>query len=276
MARERVTAAYLLPTMIDALATEVAEEVRAVTSLRTGLTIGRPEVIDRAVHELGISDICNIYGSTETYGNCCVTDHRLPLEVRRRTQGEPLPGVELRIVEEDTGAVLPPGQAGEAQVRGRLTPGYLGDEAHNAAAFTPDGWFRTGDRLVVNADGTVTFVDRTSDMIKTSGINVSPAEVESFLAGHPGVGQVLVVGAPHPSRDEVVVAFVVPAHDEVTPEELMRHCKQNIAGYKAPWLVSLVEELPRTGTGKIVRRGLRDRAAELVAAELEARAAVRR
>jgi fatty-acyl-CoA synthase len=276
MHREQVTAAYLLPTMIDAFAGGVAQEVRSVTSLRTGLTIGRPEAIDRAAHELGISDICNIYGSTETYGNCCVTDHRMPLERRRVTQGKPLPGVEVRIVDEDTGAVLPAGEPGEAQVRGRLTPGYLGDGSDNETAFTPDGWFRTGDRLVVNTDGTVSFVDRTSDMIKTSGINVSPAEVESFLIDHPGVGEVLVVGAPHPSKDEVVVAFVVPANDDITPEELMRHCKENIAGYKTPWLVSLVTELPRTGTGKIVRRGLRDRAAELVNDELAAREAAHR
>ncbi|GAB2983520.1 acyl--CoA ligase [Amycolatopsis acidiphila] len=268
MARERVTAAYLLPTMIDALVAEAAQEIRAVTSLRTGLTIGRPDAVDKAAGPLGIEGICNVYGSTETYGNCCVTDHRMPLERRRITQGRPLPGVEIRIVDEETGTVLPAGEPGEAQVRGRLTPGYLGDDAATAAAFTADGWFRTGDRLVVHADGAVAFVDRSTDMIKTSGINVSPAEVESFLTDHPGVAGILVVGAPHPTKDEVVVAFVVPADDGVTEEDLIRYCKKNIAGYKVPWLVSLVGELPRTGTGKLVRRGLRARAQELVDARL--------
>lgn len=266
-ARERVTAAYLLPTIIDGLVTEAAEEVRAVESLRTGLTIGRPDVIGRAVTELGIPDICNIYGSTETYGNCCVTDHRMPLERRRVTQGRPLPGVEIRIVD-DSGGVLPAGEPGEAQVRGRLTPGYLGDDAATAAAFTPDGWYRTGDRLTLGADGCVAFVDRTGDMIKTSGINVSPAEVEGFLAGHPGVREVLVVGAPHPSKDEVAVAFVVAHGPSLTADQLIQHAKRNIAGYKVPWLVVIVDELPRTGTGKLVRRGLRERAAALVAGEL--------
>ncbi len=264
-ARERVTAAYLLPPMIDALVTGAAADVRAVASLRTGLTIGRPDVIDRAAADLGIDGICNIYGSTETYGNCCVTDHRMPLERRRATQGTPLPGVEVRVVDAD-GRVLPPGEPGEAQVRGRLTPGYLGDEDANEDAFTPDGWYRTGDRLVVDDDGAVAFVDRTGDMIKTSGINVSPAEVEGFLAGHPGVREVLVVGAPHPSRDEVVIAFVVPAAPDLTPADLVAYAKRNIAGYKVPWLVTLVDDLPRTGTGKLTRRALRERAAELVAA----------
>ena len=274
LAREQVTAAYLLPTMVDALVTDCAEEVRAVESLRTGLTIGRPDVIDRVVHDLGIAGICNIYGSTETYGNCCVTDHRTPLERRRVTQGRPLPGVEIRIVDE-AGQVLPLDEPGEAHVRGRLTPGYLGDDAATAAAFTADGWFRTGDRLGLDADGAVAFVDRTGDMIKTSGINVSPAEVEGFLAGHPGVREVLVVGAPHPSKDEVVVAFVVPHDSNLTADELLRHAKRSIAGYKVPWLVVLVEDLPRTGTGKLVRRGLRGRAADLVADELARTAATR-
>lgn len=273
-ARERVTVAYLLPTMVDALAGEAAEQVRAVATLRTGLTIGRPDVIDRIIADLGIRGICNIYGSTETYGNCCVTDHRMPLERRRVTQGRPLPGVEIRIVDAD-GQVLPPGEPGEAQVRGRLTPGYLGNDDATASAFTADGWYRTGDRLTLEPDGAVAFIDRTGDMVKTSGINVSPAEVEGFLAGHPGVREVLVVGAPHPSKDEVAVAFVVPRDPALTADELIGHARRSIASYKVPWLVVLVEDLPRTATGKLVRRNLRDQAASLVADKLAQTAATR-
>ncbi|WP_244461483.1 class I adenylate-forming enzyme family protein [Rhodococcus sp. ZPP] len=273
MQRERVTAAYLLPAMIDALTTQCAEQMRAIDSLRTGLTIGRPDTVQRAVVELGVPEICNIYGSTETYGNCCVTDHRMSLADRMATQGHPLPGVEIRLVDEETGAVLPVGQAGEAQVRGRITPGYLGDETANAAAFTSHGWFRTGDRLMLNPDGTVSFVDRATDMIKVSGINVSPAEVESFLAEHPDVREVLVVGAPHPSKDEVAIAFVIPRSDRITPEELTRYCKERIAGYKVPWLISFVTELPRTDTGKIARRLLKPDAVVLVDAALAAEGA---
>jgi fatty-acyl-CoA synthase len=168
------------------------------------------------------------------------------------------------MVDEETAAVVPVGEAGEAQVRGRITPGYLGDAAANEAAFTDDGWFRTGDRLRLNPDGTVSFVDRTTDMIKTSGINVSPAEVESFLAGHPDVREVLVVGAPHPSRDEVAIAFVIPRRPDLAPEEVIRYCKENIAGYKVPWRVVFVAELPRTDTGKIARRLLKPDATALV------------
>lgn len=268
MAAEQVTVAYLLPSMVDALAGAVAAQVRAIDSLRTGATIGRPEEVRRAVVDLGIAEMCNVYGATETYGNCCVTDHRAPLDVRLTTQGRPLPGVEVRVVD-PAGDVLPAGEPGELQVRGRVTPGYLGEPEATAAAFTADGWYRTGDRMVVDADGAVSFVGRLTDMIKTSGINVSPAEVESFLAGHPDVAEVVVVGAPHPTRDEVVVAFVVPRSAGLDPAELIAWCRDRIAGYKVPWVAAVVDQLPRTGTGKLARRTLQQSAADLVAARLE-------
>lgn len=265
MGRERVTAAYLLPGIIDALA-GFGERVRAVTSLRTGLTIGRPEEVARAVDELDVPGICNIYGATETYGNCCVTHHDAPLEVRLRTQGPPLPGVELRVVDAG-GTVLDAGELGELQVRGRVTPGYLGDDEANAKAFTADGWYRTGDQLRVRPDGAVEFGARLTDMIKTSGINVSPAEVESYLAAHPEVAEVAVVGAPHRVRGEVVMAFVVLCEGAGSDGDTLRaYCKQGVAGYKVPWEVVVIDELPRTATGKLTRRALVDRAAERVGA----------
>ncbi|WP_239155202.1 class I adenylate-forming enzyme family protein [Amycolatopsis sp. FDAARGOS 1241] len=270
MAAERVTAAYLLPAMVDALATGAAQRVRGIPSLRTGLTIGRPDEVERAITDLGITELCNVYGSTETYGNCCVTDHRLPLATRLTTQGEPLTGVRVRAADQETGAVLPAGEPGELQVRGRLMPGYLDDDEANAGAFTADGWFRTGDRGVVNPDGTVSFIGRITDMIKTSGINVSPAEVESFLSGHPDIAESVVLGAPHPSRDEVVVAFVVARGERLTAADVVAHCKKHIAGYKVPWAVAIVPELPKTGTGKLVRRTLRAEAEKLVQDKLKA------
>ncbi len=265
MSAEKVTAAYLLPAMTDALASTVPDEMNAVTSLRTGATIGRPDEVERVAVRLGVHEICNVYGATENYGNCCVTDHRLPLADRLHTQGQPLPGVEARVVDPDTGEVLGSGIAGELHVRGRVTPGYLNDDEANAEAFTADGWYRTGDRMVLNEDGSVTFIGRLTDMIKTSGINVSPAEVEGFLTTHPGVAEAIVLGAPHPTRDQVVVAFVVPRDPALSPEGIIEFCREQIAGYKVPWVVSLVSAIPTTGTGKIARRELVDTATSLVA-----------
>nr|WP_183373006.1 AMP-binding protein [Gordonia humi] len=265
MAAEHVTAAYLLPSMADALAATVPEQVRAIDSLRTGLTIGRPDEIARVVTELGISEICSVYGSTETYGNCCATSYADPLDIRLTTQGRPFPGVMLRVVDLESGAVLEPNTPGELQAKGRVTPGYLRDDEANDAAFTDDGWFRTGDTVIITDEGRVQFQSRHTDMIKTSGINVSPAEVEGFISTHPGVAEVAVVGAEHPSKGEVVVAFVVPAPGaDLESAELRAFCRSGMASYKAPWAVEVVSELPRTNTGKMVRKDLKSSAREAV------------
>jgi fatty-acyl-CoA synthase len=271
LAAERCSAIYLLPSMTDALATHVPDEIKAITSLRTGLTIGRPDEIQRIVTDLDIPEICNVYGSTETYGNCCVTAHGEPLDVRLTTQGRPLPGNRLRVMDLTTGRPLGPNEAGELQVSGRVTLGYLDDDDANAAAFTDDGWFRTGDTVSITDTGHVRFHSRHTEMIKTSGINVSPAEVESFISTHPAVAEVSVVGAGHPVRGEVVVAFVVAARGHsLNGSEIRAFCRSGMAAYKAPWAVEVITELPRTDTGKTARKVLRARAEEAVGHALTA------
>ena len=127
MAAEECTAAYLLPSIALALIDKAGPQMRQVSSLRTGLMIGRPEEVSRTVVDLDIPEICNIYGATEVYGNCCVTPHTMPLEDRLICQGPPLPGVELRVVDLDSGLELPIGTAGELQVRGRVMEEYIGN-----------------------------------------------------------------------------------------------------------------------------------------------------
>jgi len=262
IAERRCTVAYVLPAMVDALAAEAGDRLG---TLRTGVTIGRPDEIRRVVDELGIRGICNVYGSTETYGNCCVTPWDMPLEQRLRCQGPPLPGVELRIVDPDSGTRLAPGAVGEIQVRGYITPGYVGDPTATAAALTADQWLRMGDLGSIDDDGCLVFAGRATEMIKTAGINVSPAEVERFLSTHPAVAEVVVVGAPHPVKDQVVVAFVrLHPETQATGEELIAFCRAAIAGYLVPKAVVVVDEIPTTTTGKISRRALRDDAARVV------------
>lgn len=264
LAEYRCTSAYLLPAMVEQLASEVGDEIRAVESLRTGVTIGRPDEIRRVV-DLGIKEICNVYGSTETYGNCCVTPCDLPLERRLESQGPPLPGVEVRIVGSD-GSLCAAGQVGEIQVRGRVTPGYVGDPEGTAAAFTDDGWFRTGDLGSLDADGYLHFVGRATEMIKSSGINIAPAEIERFLQQHESIAEVVVVGAPHPVKGEVPVAFVRARHGAVVEaDELVSLCRRTIASYKVPAAIEICDEIPRTTTGKVSRRALKERAREVVA-----------
>lgn len=274
MQAESCTAAYLLPSIVDALAVNAGPAVRSLDSLRTGLTIGRPDEVRRVVDELGIADICNVYGSTETYGNCCVTSHSLPLADRLVTQGEPLPGVELRIVDATSQTVVPVGEPGEIQVRGHVMPGYIGDPSTTAAVMTEDGWFRTGDTGLLREEGRVQFLARHSEMIKTSGINVSPAEVESLLSQHPSVVDVAVVGAPHPTKGEVVVAFVSTRAPDLSGQDVIDFCKGAVASYKIPWTVVVVSDLPRTSTGKLARKQLLSQAnsaLESLTAEASAR-----
>jgi fatty-acyl-CoA synthase len=263
--RHRCTAIYTLPAMTSALLAHPQFERRRTASLRTGVTIGSPQDVIKAATELGASEICNIYGSTETYGNCCVTPHHWPLEKRAVCQGPPLPGVVLRIRDSSTGEECMPSKPGMVEVRGYLTRGYAGDSArHNAEVFTADGYFKTGDLGSLAGDGTFVYAGRDSEMIKRSGINVSPAEVEEILQQHPHVGLAGVTGAAHPVKGEIIVAFIVPKPGaDVQIDMILGHCRAKLSSYKIPDQVRLCESLPLTPTGKLMRRDLKMLAAQL-------------
>ena len=243
--RHCCTAIYTLPTMTTALIQHPDFSPQRTGSLRTGLTIGTAQDVLDTANILGVREICNIYGSSETYGNCCVTPSDWPLERRAACQGPPLPGVSLRLVDE------------EIQVRGYLTPGYGGQSAvHNAAVFTDDGWYRTGDRGHLTAEGDLVFAGRNSEMIKRSGINVSPAEVEDVLARHDAVLQAGVVGIPDTAKGEAIIAFVV-ATEGVAEADLIAHCRRTASTYKVPDRIEFCDALPITATGKLLRQSLK-------------------
>jgi len=260
--RHRCTSIYTLPGMSTAIARHPGYAPARLSSLRTGLTIGTPKEFTDAVGWLGAQELCNIYGATETFGNCCVTWHHWPLQRRAHSQGLPLPGVTIRIVDEDTGALLGPGQAGLVEVSGYLTSGYTGASAKlNAEAFTADGFYRIGDVGYLNEDGSFCYVGRRAEMIKKAGINVSPAEVEEVLLRHPAVAQAAVVGAPDTEKGELVVAFVVPAPTRsIDIGDLMHHCRALVSKYKVPDHIEICAELPLTNTGKLQRRALKEAA----------------
>ena len=259
------TAIYTLPGMTKAMTTRPDFTRERVKTLRTGLTIGTPQEFLFAVDRLGAAELCNIYGATETYGNCCVTSSRWPLEKRAICQGEPLPGNELRFVDVDTGAPLAAGEIGLVEVRGYVTAGYGGASAdQNASAFTADGFYRTGDVGRLDESGAFVFVGRNTEMIKRAGINVSPAEVENILLSHAGVAQAAVVGVSDSERGELVIAFVVPANAEISEADLVAHCRGVASKYKVPDRVVLQNSLPLTVTGKLQRRQLKQAATDLV------------
>ena len=262
--RHRCTALYTLPAITSAIVSHPSFTRERVRNLRTGLTIGAPQDIITAATVLGAAEICNVYGQTESYGNCAVTPHDWPLERRSACQGPPLPGVTVRIVDAE-GVALPAGEEGLIEVRGYVMHGYTGGSAEQTAAvMTADGFFRTGDMGRLLADGSVSFSGRVSEMIKKGGINISPAEVEDVLMRHPAVALAGVVGVPDPLQGELLAAFVVTKPGlSVAAEDLAAHCRSLASRYKVPDCISFRSALPVTVTGKLMRRELKPMALAL-------------
>ena len=191
-----------------------------------------------------------------------------------RSAGKALPGIELRILDEE-GRSLPTGQTGEVAIRGEsVMLGYHGKPEETARVLDADGWFRSGDAGMLDEDGYLFIQDRIKDMIITGGENVYPAEVESTLYGHPDISDVAVIGVPDEKWGEAVKAVVVakPGTD-LTEASVIGYAKERIAGFKAPKSVDFIDELPRNPSGKILRRSLREpywqgreRGGELIAA----------
>jgi acyl-CoA synthetase (AMP-forming)/AMP-acid ligase II len=212
--------------------------------VRTGFVAGAtsPRELLERLDAVGMR-ILNLYGLTETGAiTACVADD--PPEARFTTVGRPLPGYDVRIEE------------GELHVRGpHVTPGYFRRPEETEAAFI-DGWFRTGD-LVEVEDGYIRIAGRAKELVHVGGFNVFPAEVENVLLTHPEVVQAVVVGAPDERMGEVLRAFVVARPgSELVPAGLLAFARSKIAGYKLPYEISILPELPLLPSGKPDRRAL--------------------
>jgi fatty-acyl-CoA synthase len=259
--RERCSVYYGMANMARALLEHPDRRRYGLAGMRTGLTIGLPEDVRMTIEAVNARELCNVYGLTETYGNCAVTDARDPLDLRLTTQGLPLPGMEIRAVESGTGRPLPPGEVGELRVRGHLAPGYYRDPEQTRAAFDPEGWLITGDLGLVRPDGRVSFRGRLKELIKTGGASVAPLEVEAVLMSHPAIKQAFVVGVPDRARGEVGVAAVeLREGAAATAEMLSAFCRERLAGYKVPARIVFrkANEFPRTATGKVQKPRLRE------------------
>jgi fatty-acyl-CoA synthase len=258
---ERCTVYYGMANMARALLEHPDRGHRALAAMRTGLTIGLPEDIQMTLEAVRARELCNVYGSTETYGNCAVTDAHDELALRLETQGRPLPGMTIRVVDPESGRTLPPGELGEFRVKGHVTRGYYNDAEQTRAAFDTDGYFITGDLGLLGDDGRIRFRGRLKEMIKTAGMNVAPLEVEAVLLSHAAVKQAYVVGVPDRARGEVVVA-AVELHDgaPTSADALAVFCRERLAGYKVParFVFRKAEEFPRTPTGKVQKPRLRE------------------
>lgn len=269
--QERITITNMIPTMLNTLVNTPGVSNYDFSNLRVVLSGGAPiasEVV-RRIMETFKCDYIQTYGMTETspYLTLSILKesliHLSPEEqfhYKART-GRPFMGVLLKIVREDGSEVSPDDEeVGEIIVKGdTVTEGYWNRPEETAAALK-DGWLYTGDMATVDKEGYVNIVDRKKDVIITGGENVYSVEVENVLYSHHAVLEAAAVGVPDPKWGEAVKAVVVlrPGH-QATEEEIIQHCKKQIARYKAPKSVDFVSELPKTGSGKIYKKGLKAR-----------------
>ena len=223
-----------------------------------------PSALVAAWAERGVA-LTTVFGITEA--GACVSTMPPGRELDHNgTIGKPVLYAQCRIQTVEGGAAAI-GETGELQIAGRVvTTGYWRKPEATAAAFTADGWLRTGDAARLTDDGHLVLVDRWKDMYISGGENVYPAEVENVLHAHDQVSQTAVVGVPHPRWGETGVAFVVPARGAApTAEDLVAWCRDHLAPYKVPAHVILLAELPRNATGKVLKAPLRDEAATIAA-----------
>jgi long-chain acyl-CoA synthetase len=194
------------------------------------------------------------YGLSETSPVLCCN----PLDGNHKlgTIGLPMPNTEVAIFDE-AGNQLPTGEIGEICARGpQVMSGYW--KSDNEGVFFPGGWFRTGDIGLMDTEGFFKIVDRKKDMIKVSGFNVFPNEIENVIAAFPKVLEVAAIGVPNEKSGEVIKVFVVKRDQGLTEEELLKYCYENLTKYKVPKHVEFRKELPKTNVGKILRRALKE------------------
>lgn len=241
-----------------------------LSNLRLAVTGAAPtpvELIRRMGSELGFETVLTAYGLTESCGTvtCCRPEDSA--ETIANTSGRAIPNVEVRCVNEQ-GEEVPRGEPGEVWVRGyNVMKGYLDDPEETAKVIDTDGWLHTGDIAVMDERGYLRITDRIKDMFIMGGFNCYPAEIESLLFGSGTFAQVAVIGVPDERMGEVGMAFVVPGPGKsVDADGVIAWCRENMANYKVPRYVEVVDELPANASGKVTKNVLRDRARDVIGA----------
>ncbi len=250
-----------IPSMYNALLASKSAEAEDFASLRyavSGSEALPDTVFERFEARFGIR-IAEGYGLTETSP---ATHWCKPEHFRRKTVGRPLPRVQHRIADLETGEVLGPNQEGEIQLAGpNVMQGYYKLEDETRRTFTKDGWFRTGDIGRIDADDYLYITGRLKEMLIIGGENVFPREIEEVLNQHSAVSASAVIGVSDPSRGEVPLAFVeLKEGAQVEEQELRAWCRDRLANYKVPREVRIIDALPRNPTGKVMRRELAQKA----------------
>lgn len=261
--KEKCTAVYGVPTMFSAEVNSPDFKNYDLRTLRTGVMAGSPcpvELMKQVTQEMGLTEMTIAFGQTEASPAITQSATTDSLEVRVSTVGSVLPGLEVRIVDPDSGRDVAVGEQGELWSRGHgVMLGYYKMPEATALAIDAEGWLHTGDLATETPEGNYRITGRIKDMIIRGGENVYPRELEEFLLTHPKVRDVQVVGLPDEKFGEAVSAWIMPTEPgAVTAEEILDFCKDRIAHYKVPRYVEFLEEFPLTVTGKVQKFKLRE------------------
>jgi malonyl-CoA/methylmalonyl-CoA synthetase len=256
----RPTVFFGVPTMYERLLEappDTAREIGSFVRLFVSGSAPLPAQTLERFHDLTGHVILERYGMSETLMN---TSNPYAGERRAGTVGKPLPGVSIRLADPETGDPVGEDEAGEVLLRGpNVFPGYWNQPDATAAAFTEDGYFRSGDLATCSSDGYYTLEGRRHELILSGGFNIYPREIEEFLMAQPGVAEAAVVGEPDAARGQLPVAYVVPREGaEIDAKALTECCGQHLASFKTPRRFTVVESLPRNALGKVQKHLLKE------------------
>ncbi|NLC43852.1 MAG: AMP-binding protein [Clostridiales bacterium] len=272
--KEKITCINGVPTMFIAMMNHEDFHNTDFSHLRTGIMAGSPcpiKVMEDVVEKMNMSEITIVFGQTESSPGCTQSRVDDPLELRVQTVGRPLPGIECKIVNPETGEDLPDGIDGEFVARGyNIMKGYYKMPEATAATIDEDGWLHTGDLAQRDANGYFKITGRIRDMIIRGGENIYPKEIEDFIYTHPKVSDVQVIGVPDKQYGEEITACVILKEgEEMTEDELKEYIRSHMAKHKTPKYVIFMASFPMNAAGKILKYKMREDAVDLLGLKAE-------
>ena len=264
---EHITAFHGVPTMFISLLEHPDFPKTDFSYMRTGIMAGSPcpiATMQDVVNKMNMREITIVYGMTETSPGCTMSSTDDPIEVRVGTVGRPLPEIECKIVDPETGEDLPDNVTGEFVARGyNLMKGYYKMPKATAAAIDKDGWLHSGDLALRTPEGNYRITGRLKDMIIRGGENIYPKEIEDFLYTHPKVRDVQVIGVPDEQYGEEVMACIILKEGVTANEaEIRKFLTDGLARHKVPKYIDFVTEFPMNAAGKILKYKMREQAVE--------------
>ena len=261
--QERITCFHGVPTMFIAMLQHKDFNSVDFSHMRTGIMAGSPcpiSVMQDVQEKMNMKEITIVYGQTEASPGCTMSSTDDPIDVRVSTVGRPLPEIECKVVDPETGLEMPDGENGEFIARGyNIMKGYYKMPGATAAAIDEKGWLHTGDLACRTPEGNFRITGRLKDMIIRGGENIYPKEIEEFLYTHPKVEDVQVIGVPDPGYGEEIMACIILKKGETaTEEEIKDYVRQNMAKHKIPRYISFTDSFPMNAAGKILKYKMRE------------------